>query len=64
MAAGFGIAVVPEMEMLKKLDVSVLEINYPPYKREFFMVENTESYLSPAASAFRDFVIKEKLSAL
>lgn len=63
-AAGFGIAVVPEMEMLKKLDVSVLEINYPPYKREFFMVENTESYLSPAASAFRDFVIKEKLSAL
>ncbi len=57
-AAGFGIAVVPEMEILTNLDVAVLEIEYPPYKREFFMVENTEMYLSPAASAFRDFVIQ------
>ncbi len=57
-AAGFGIAVVPEMAILTNLDVAVLEIEYPPYKREFFMVENTEMYLSPAASAFRDFVVQ------
>ena len=57
-AADFGIAVVPEMEILKNLDVAVLEIEYPPYKREFFMVENMEMYLSPAASAFRDFVVQ------
>ena len=57
-AAGFGIAVVPEMEILTNLDVAVLEIEYPPYKREFFMVENAEVYLAPAASSFRDFVVQ------
>lgn len=57
-AADFGIAVVPEMEILTNLEVAVLEIEDPPYKREFFMVENTEMYLSPAASAFRDFVVQ------
>ncbi len=55
-AGGFGIAVVPYMDMLMKLDVSILEIEYPPYRREFFMVQNNDAYLSPAAAAFRDFV--------
>lgn len=59
-AGGFGIAVVPYMDMLAKLEVSVLEIEYPPYRREFFMVHNNDAYLSPAAAAFRDFVISRK----
>ncbi len=59
-ASGFGIAVVPYMDVLMKLDVAILEIDYPPYRREFFMVENSDAYLSPAAAAFRDFVISRK----
>ena len=43
-AGGFGIAVVPYMDMLMKLDISILEIEYPPYRREFFMVQNNDAY--------------------
>ena len=59
-AGGFGIAAVPYMDMLMKLDISILEIEYPPYRREFFMVQNNDAYLSPAAAAFRDFVAEKK----
>lgn len=59
-AGGFGIAVVPYMDMLMKLDISILEIEYPPYRREFFMLQNNDAYLSPAAAAFRDFVADRK----
>lgn len=59
-AGGFGSAVVPYMDMLMKLDISILEIEYPPYRREFFMVQNNDAYLSPAAAAFRDFVADRK----
>lgn len=59
-AGGFGIAVVPYMNMLADLNVSILEIEYPPYRREFFMVQSNDAYLSPAAAAFRDFVMQKK----
>ena len=56
-AAGFGIAVVPDMDMLHKLDISVLEITSPPYHRDFFMVWDDSVFLSPAAQRFRSFVL-------
>ncbi len=56
-AAGFGIAVVPEMDMLRKLDIAVLEITSPPYHRDFFMVQDESVFLSPAAQRFRSFVL-------
>ena len=57
-AQGFGIAVVPEMELLQKLEVAVLPISAPPYKREFFLVTPNDTALSPAAAAFRDFALE------
>ena len=56
-AQGFGIAVVPYMDLLLKLDLCILKISAPPYKREFFMIHNTDVFLSPAADAFRRFVL-------
>lgn len=56
-AQGFGIAVVPYMDLLLKLDLAVLEISSPPYKRKFFLVHNDDVYLSPAARNFRQFVL-------
>lgn len=56
-AAGFGIAVVPDMDMLHKLDISVLEITSPPYHRDFFMVWDDSVFMSPAAQRFRSFVL-------
>lgn len=56
-AAGFGISVVPYMDMLNKLDISVLKITSPPYRRDFFMVQDDSVFLPPAAQRFRSFVL-------
>lgn len=56
-AQGFGIAVVPYMDLLLKLELSILQISAPPYKREFFMVHNSALFLPPAARDFRAFVL-------
>ena len=56
-ATGFGIAVVPDMDMLHKLDISVLEITSPPYHRDFFMAWDDSVFMSPAAQRFRSFVL-------
>ena len=56
-AQGFGIAVVPYMDLLLKLDLAILQISAPPYRRDFFLVTNDAVFLSPAAQAFRTFVL-------
>ncbi len=56
-ASGFGTAVVPYMDMLQKLDISVLKISSPPYRRDFFMVQDDSIFLPPAAQRFRSFVL-------
>lgn len=60
-AQGFGIAVVPYMDLLLKLDLAVLEISSPPYKRKFFLVHNNDVYLPPAARNFRQFVLDNQV---
>ena len=59
-AQGFGIAVVPYMDLLLKLDLAILEISAPPYKREFFLVHNDNVFLPPAARNFRQFVLDNR----
>lgn len=56
-SAGFGAAVVPYMDLLQKLDISVLKISSPPYRRDFFMVQDESVFLPPAAQRFRSFVL-------
>ena len=56
-AQGFGIAVVPYMDLLLKLDLAILQISAPPYRRDFFLVTNDAVFLSPAAQAFCTFVL-------
>ena len=63
-AAGFGIAVVPDMDMLHKLDISVLEITSPPYRRDFYMVWDDNVFMSPAAQRFRSFVLGRATSLM
>ena len=55
---GFGIAVVPYMDLLLKLDLAILEISSPPYERKFFMVHDGKVFMPPAVQAFRDYVLK------
>ena len=61
-SSGFGTAVVPYMDMLEKLEVSVLKIIDPPYSRNFFMVQNDAAFLTSAAQRFRSFVLGRTFS--
>lgn len=56
-SASFGVAVVPYMDMLQKLDISLLKISSPPYSRDFFMIQDDAVFLPPAAQRFRSFVL-------
>lgn len=56
-AAGFGIAVVPYMEMLLKLDVKILPIVKPTVERSIYMVSDNQTYMTPAAEMFWNYVL-------
>lgn len=57
-ANGFGIAVVPYMDILEKMSVEIFEIESPEYERSFYMVNDNSTYMSPVVEAFRNFVIE------
>ena len=57
-AKGFGIAIVPYMELLERLDVEVLEISSPAYERNFYLVTEEKRYLAPAVQRFYEFVME------
>lgn len=59
-AKGFGIAVVPYMDLLLKLDLAILEISAPPYKRDFYLIHDDKAALTPAAREFRQFVLDNR----
>ncbi len=58
-AQGFGIAVVPYMDILQKLNVNILQIRSPNYERAFFMVHNDCVFMPPVVQKFRQFVLDD-----
>ena len=54
---GFGISVVPYMELLLRLDVKILQISRPVWERNFYLVSNDKIYLPPAVRQFRQYVL-------
>lgn len=59
---GFGIAVVPYMDLLMKLDVKILQINSPAYERNIFMVNDDSTFMPPCVKNFRQFVLERVAS--
>ena len=57
-AHGFGIAIVPEMELLSSLNVKVIEILHPVVKRNIYMVSSDQFYMPPVVRNFHDFVLE------
>ena len=57
MAHGFGIAVVPYMEMLLRLEVKIIQIVRPVWERNFYMVSDDRAFQSPAVRQFCQFVL-------
>ena len=56
-AAGFVIAVVPYMDMLKRLDVKVLNIKHQLVDRLYYVVHDSRTYMSPVATKFHKYVL-------
>lgn len=56
-AQGFGIAVVPYMDLLLKLNLKILQIDFPACQRDLVMVNDESVFLSPAVRRFRQFVL-------
>ena len=56
-AHGFGIAVVPYMEMLLRLEVKIIQIVRPVWERNFYMVSDDRAFQSPAVRHFRQFIL-------
>lgn len=54
---GFGISVVPYMELLLRLDVKILQISRPVWERNFYLVSNDKLYLPSAVRQFRQYVL-------
>lgn len=55
-AAGFGIAIVPDMFVLKQLPVHKLSIKNPSWERRFYMAYLKKTYQTPAVRSFIQFV--------
>lgn len=58
-AQNFGIAIMPEIPILKTLKVKTLNIESPDYERYVYMVTQKEHYLAPVVKAFQSYVLQE-----
>ena len=58
-AQGFGIAVMPDIPVLKALPLKKLQISNPRYERALYLAVRKKHYLSPVAKAFIRFVEEE-----
>ena len=56
---GFGIAVVPYMDLLLQLDVKILQINTPTSERKLFMVQDDNVFMPPCVKQFQQFVLNQ-----
>ena len=58
-AQGFGIAVMPDIPILKALNLKTLEISHPIYERAVYLATLKKLYLSPVSKSFNQFVCQE-----
>ena len=56
-AQGFGISVVPYMELLLRLNLKILQISEPVWERKFYLVSDSRAYEPPVVHQFRQFVL-------
>ena len=55
-AENFGIAVMPEIPILRQLNVEVLDIESPIYDRFIYMAQLKGKYLAPTTLQFTRYV--------
>ncbi|WP_010631500.1 LysR family transcriptional regulator [Sporolactobacillus vineae] len=55
----YGIAIIPKMKMLDTFDVKILKITNKIPARIIYLAYLKHSFMSPAADAFKDFLLKQ-----
>ena len=55
-AQGFGIAVIPYMNILSMMNVKLIQIDSPTWERQFYMATLKDSYHAPAVHQFCEYV--------
>lgn len=58
--SGFGIAIMPNIPILKMMDVEVIPIVEPALQRYIYLAKMKNKYLSPVAQEFVKFVVKNR----
>lgn len=58
-SANFGIAIVPEMEILQHLPVKIIRILHSDVDRIFYMATLKNVYVAPVIKAFKKYVIEK-----
>lgn len=53
---GFGVAVVPYMPDLLRMDIKIIQIAHPDWERNFYMATLKSHHLTPAIRNFHDYV--------
>lgn len=53
---GFGVAVVPYMTDLLRMDVKIIQISHPYWERNFYMATLKNHHLTPSIKNFHDYV--------
>ena len=54
---GFGVAVVPYMADLLRMDVKIIQISHPSWERNFYMASLKAHHFTPAVKNFHDHVL-------
>lgn len=60
-AQGFGISVLPDMELLQKLNLHILPLRSPACERELFMIHDHREFMPPVVQHFRQFVLAKTI---
>lgn len=58
-AQNFGIAIMPDIPILRNLNVEVLELRSPQLKRQIYMATSKENYQTPMVKKFVEYVRKK-----
>ena len=54
----YGIAIIPDISLIKNFDVKVLRITNPIFKRYIYLASMKNKYISPSAGLFRSYILK------
>ncbi len=58
-AQNFGIAIMPDIPILKNMDVEILEIASPEYERAVYLSQLKNHYQAPVVRKFIEYVLEE-----